>query len=237
MKSILRWMAIISILSVTGCSSQTPSTQSESMKINQEETDESEPVSSEKMVEINVGENIYSIDLIDFPILDHYLTSNSDSDAQLNHMSFKSVGAEVNPHLYLTEFACYEDNCSYMIIDFIQEKSTLLTDLSQFISLQFSPDQTNLALNFKKVTDRLQTHQLFVIDAATSEKLTLRPTEHADTPSPEASKYPIKDMSWQGNEHISVTLPMVDQFNIDTLRLWAKQNESYQTSTFTIQSQ
>src|SRR5699024_10777921 len=107
-----------------------------------------------------------TIDLTNIPILKEYLQWVDDPKMAVEKMNMIPIDFE-DKNIYLLEFSCQKDLCSYLLLDEgSKQQSYLLADMAKFVQSHSSPDDQIILLEFDR-KDKFSLHlsHLVVIDA------------------------------------------------------------------------
>ncbi|WP_176140700.1 hypothetical protein [Halobacillus salinus] len=157
---------------------------------------------NDDIAEVVIDQHNYDYSFSDYPILSRYLGNFNKPVQKLQSLSFTHV---INDQ-YIVTFACHQDDCSYLLIDFDQASSFLLSDLSVLTEYQLSPDQSFAAFLFERSTeDQTPTHHLSVLNLETLQPVELELQEEEQLiPRPNQFQYPIRSVTFDTNQIITV---------------------------------
>src|SRR5690625_92551 len=202
-------LLFVTLLSI-GCSQEDP------VMIKQE-TNETEPSHKPEFVEeknednethafieFSLPEEQVKLNLKMIPILNQYLQTVQDRDQTIKEMNLIPVHPDYDT-LYLLEFSCYDQSCSYILIDQSKDnRSHLIADLSQYIQIQFSPNMKKLFLQFNRVKDdTMSLGHIVVVDLQDWELL--KPVEQS--PPILHYEHALLEVDWEDDERIAVVVP------------------------------
>lgn len=220
MKTIL---IVASLILITACSHQPVIEKVDSKQnhpnsepalveqVNKEEVDE--------FIEFWLDEEKIMINLKMVPILDEYLSAINDRQKVIEEMNIERIPVADN-NIYLLEFSCENDRCSYIAFNQSQDKQAyLVADLAKSVGTFISPDQTKILFQFNRIkSPAISFDHLVVIDAETWEPITL----DSDTNDVSILNYswPFITIDWTDNETVTVTKPAIAQPTIKFIKDW-----------------
>ncbi|MYL48960.1 hypothetical protein GLV98_05660 [Halobacillus litoralis] len=203
MKKNVWWIGLFLLLLV-GCSSNADA--EDTLKINPLEGDD--PLLEEGRAEDNGNKMQLTLDgasypftTKDYPILSQYVHNFDQPEEQLRKLPF----SKIKENQYLVEFACHEQRCSHLMVDFEQKHSFLMSDLSRMVSSQVSPDQQYVAFLFEREYEEEAKHQLAVMNLDTLEPVPLEPGENHLLPKPNQYQYAIHSVTFMDEERLQIT--------------------------------
>lgn len=191
----------ILVFILIGCQSSHKTAQSADREDVQETTQtnsESKAADSALEHEVMINEKVYSLHFDDYPILSKYVHNFNDPFKKLQSLSFNPVHED----LYVLTFACHQNQCSTLLIDFKERSSFLLSDLSALIDQQLSIDGSIASFLFeRKGANESNVHQLMVIDLQSMQPvpLELKGDENL-IPRPNQYQYEIQSVTFTNNQ-------------------------------------
>lgn len=230
MRNFIRLAIFSVILLCIGCSNNEP-------VMTKLENQQSEPTENPELVEEN-GEENETNEFIDFflpeervsinlkmvPILEQYLYAVQDRERAVNNMNLFPIHTENNT-LYLLEFSCKNESCSYILIDQSKDNPAyLVADLANFIQFEFSPNMEKIFFKFNRKTDfPISLTHIIIIDLNTWTKLQPHPASSLNF------SRPILDVSWVDDENISLVLPLISELTQENIQEWDRLNNPTET--------
>ncbi|QTM99236.1 hypothetical protein ERJ70_07930 [Sediminibacillus dalangtanensis] len=204
-------------------------------KDTEEKDEDSEP--EEMLLEFTLPNEQVVIDLNQVTILKHYLSAVPDREAEIEDMSLTRVDIPDKDTIYLLEFTCREDSCSYLLLNQQEEGgSYLAADLAMFKSASISPENDLLLLLFNRKEPGLETDiskdKMVIVDLEQmSRQRTLM-----DSGEPFKNEYhwPVLSASWKNNQVISVTVPAISGTE-ESLETWYLSDQPTKTIELTIE--
>ncbi|CDQ19986.1 hypothetical protein [Halobacillus karajensis] len=162
----------------------------------------------EKKMQLTLENTTYSFVYKDYPILSQYVHNFDQPEEQLRRLPFSKIKKDQ----YRVEFACHEERCSHLMIDFNKKDSYLMSDLSRLVSTHVSPDQHFVAFIYQRDHDGEHRHQLIVMDLDTLEPVELEPNGDHLIPKPNQYQYAIHSVTFMDEEKLQITSddPMAD---------------------------
>lgn len=237
MKKLLSLSILFLALFSVGCVNSEP-------VIVKQETKNERPVHNPELVEEKNEENktntfieffspkeVVTVNLNMVPILKQYLQSVQDREQTVRRMNLIPIHDDYAT-LYLLEFSCYQESCSYILIDQNQDnRSHLIADLSQYIQMEFSPDMQKIFLQFNRPTD-------FSVSLGHAVVVNLQDWTILDLAETEVSilnySNPILEINWADNDSLSFIIPHFFELNEKNITNWNENNNPTQTVILSI---
>ncbi|MBH0228903.1 hypothetical protein [Halobacillus yeomjeoni] len=201
------FICIIMILVLTGCQNyqpiaeattteQEPSTEPIQEKEKQKESD------TIPELNLHINEKTYTITQKSYPILYRYVSGFENPEKQLNALNYSPLLEDQ----YLIEFACQNNTCSHIVLDFHLETSFLLNDLSVLKSFDWSTDKRFISFLFERSNnDGVKKHHLAIMDLYTLEPASLELVEDEPLiPLPNQYQYEIKSVKFIDGNQIQI---------------------------------
>ncbi|WP_085507795.1 hypothetical protein [Thalassobacillus devorans] len=240
MKPVFMFLLVGIVLVIGGCSSES-SKATEDMEVVKENVTtkaKDDKQKEEKLphkYQIQLGENTFTIDLKKHSILNNYVSTSKDPQAKLETMKFIPVTMNEHANKALIEFACYENRCSYILIDFSKETSMLLADLAKLEQVQVSHD-SQMAIKFGRTNQEgVTTHHVEVVDLSNLEEKTLTINEeNLPEVTYQGYQYPIENMGWTSAGELTIDIPRVEDYASYNLENWKSKGAPTTTITLTI---
>ncbi|MBP2077941.1 hypothetical protein [Oceanobacillus polygoni] len=240
---MMKWIPLFILLLLTGCSGSTPAiiekvdtvpdeTEKDPVLIEQQEEEE-----SEDFIEFSLEDEQILISLKMVPILNEYLNGVNNRKQAIYEMHLERISSEVHD-IYLLEFSCVQDLCSYLIFHPTNEKlAYLVADIAKFSNFILSPDESKIVLHFSRfhsTDNNLDT--IVVVDLANWKLLSLNNETSNDTIL--NYKWPFIYIEWVDNESITIVTPDIMEPTIELLTEWQQTNDSPTANTvFSIYSE
>ncbi|MFD1849221.1 hypothetical protein [Oceanobacillus bengalensis] len=167
--------------------------------IEEEVEDEQEII---EYIDFSVDDQLVRVNLDGIPILNNYLIGIIDKETAVEGMNLEEIEGQ---SIYLLEFSCQNDLCSYLIINQNEEdQSYLLTDLARYETTHFSPDGSKLAIQFSRPSSHdYPLHHIITINTETWELLDLQ--NETESESILQYTWPYISVEWIDDTSISVT--------------------------------
>lgn len=220
MKKIM--ISIICLLFTVACQHDEPVIikKDEQMDAYEEEMNEdNSEESNEQFFEISLpGENVQlNVEMI--PILEEYLNLVNDKAKAIQQMNLIPLHATERT-IYLLEFACQNNLCSYLIIDEDETHSSLLiADLAKYDYGLFSPDESLLAIKFDRDDSfSLPLGHLVVMDLEQWNTIPL--TNGSDETNSLHFQTPILSVTWIDDTTISMQIPTIAELTEENISTW-----------------
>ncbi|SDL80034.1 hypothetical protein [Sediminibacillus halophilus] len=205
----------------------------------EKETEEKDEDSGqeEMLLEFTLPNEQVVIDLNQVTILKHYLSAVADRDAEIEDMALTRVDIPDKDTIYLLEFSCREDSCSYLLLNQQEEGgSYLAADLAMFKSASISPENDLLLLLFNRkdtgLKPEISKDKMVIIDLEQmSRQRTLM-----DNGEPFKNEYhwPILSASWKNNQVLTVTVPAISDTE-ESLKTWYQSDQPTKTIELTVE--
>ncbi|WP_226034547.1 hypothetical protein [Aquibacillus saliphilus] len=175
------------------------------------------------VLEFNLPNEQVTINLDGIEILNEYLTGASNRQEQIDKMILTPVKLPEYDTLYLLQFSCYNDNCSYLLLDQKDEgRSFLLADLSKILKFAISDDNNKLLMVFRRINEEgnliLQKDNLLVIDLDSWETLSV--STNSQEKFANNYKVPIMDANWNQDHSITISTPRLKTPTEENLIKW-----------------
>ncbi|WP_106497811.1 hypothetical protein [Lentibacillus sp. Marseille-P4043] len=169
------------------------------------------------------------------PILNSYLEATADREKAIKNMNMLQIQAE-NSEMYLLEFSCHNDFCSYLLLDQSKDNQAILVaDLAKSIQSKLSPDKSKLFLQFNRATKLpLPLTDIVVIDLEQWKPLQL--TNKTDDRQVLDYNWPIITAEWMDNQKIRASLPDIAEPVSDIIQEWQQSGKKTTTIELDISS-
>lgn len=222
----LKGLLVSFIIFVAGCNSNAEAEgPTEVIPVEKEEIEikaEDQTSEDEKKIQLTIAEDTYPFFYQDFPILSQYVHNFDRPEEKLRQLPF----TKIKDDRYLVEFACHENRCSHLMIDFKEKHSFLMSDLSTLIKSEVSPDQQFIAFLFERTQGDTKKHQLIVMDLNHLAPVELAAGEDHLLPKPNQYQYTIQSVTFMDEEKLKIISedPMANSENKETISsLWIYQ--------------
>lgn len=153
------------------------------------------------------------------PILSEYLKGVSNRKQAINKMHLQRISAESHA-IYLLEFSCVKDSCSYLLFYPTNEKlAYLVADIVKFNDFIFSPDESKVVLHFNRfhsIESNLDT--VVAVDLESWKLLSLNNETGNDTIL--NYRWPFLSIEWLDNENITIATPDIIEPTLELLTAW-----------------
>lgn len=222
----LKWLLVLFCIFVVGCNSNAEAEEPTEVNPIEEEgiaiKAEGQTSEEEKKLQLTIEEESYPFLYKDFPILSQYVHNFDRPEEQLRQLPF----TKIKDDRYLVEFACHENRCSHLMIDFKEKDSFLMSDLSTLISSEVSPNHQFIAFLFERTQGEAERHQLIVMDLDSLAPVELEAGEDHLLAKPNQYQYAIQSVTFMDEEKLKITSenPMATGENKETVSsLWIYQ--------------
>lgn len=212
-RDLCRVFLILILFFLVSCSNSEPAI----VKVNtppEEVTDEPELIEElvndeevDEFIEFKLNDEILRVNLKQIPILSAYLHAAEDRQSIIEQMGIQQMVNKEENSIYLLEFACLEDQCSYLLLDESSENTGLLVaDLANFEQATVSPEQSKLLLKFTRESNyEYPLSNAVVVDLENWEVLPLE--NETITNNLFDFQWPILSVNWIDDETISISIP------------------------------
>ncbi|QDP40014.1 hypothetical protein [Radiobacillus deserti] len=221
-------VCVLFLLILSACSNSDQEVAITKKSVKTDETVQEDPVledtsmdsEEEKMVlEFTLPNEQIIINLEHVPILSQFLRGVNDQKAVIRDMELIKLEVSKQPY-YLLEFACYQERCSYLLLDQSGNgQSFLLTDLARYKQMAPSPDNTKMLFLFERKKTKNQTtlftHQVQIFDIEEWKPVKVETEEYSLDYS-----LPILNASWENDEQIELSIADVSSLESPTLEYW-----------------
>ncbi|WP_404452413.1 hypothetical protein LG329_18820 [Virgibacillus necropolis] len=187
----------------------------------------------DEMIEFILPNEKVMINLEMVPILNAYLSAAHDPIRAVESMHLTPIHYD-NSQLYLLEFSCVNETCSYLLLDKSDgNQAYLVADLALSKEIKLSPDNSKIFLQFNR--DNLMAlplSNMIVIDIEEWELLPL--TNITNEMDILDYQWPILAAEWIDNQSISVKIPDIVEPSSSLLSKWNEVKEATQEIILTI---
>ncbi|KHE67556.1 hypothetical protein [Halobacillus sp. BBL2006] len=194
---------ILSIM-VIGCqaSAETREQTNKHAQTTVEETSSEESADlNEIEIPLQLSDHTYTFHSQKFPILSSYIENFENPAEKLHSLSFTPIGNDQ----FLAEFACHDDACSYLLLDFQRQTSFLLNDLSTLAKIQHSDDRAYIAFLFERSIEGQKKHHLTVMDLSAMEPVSIELKDGQKLiPKPDHYQYSIQSVTFMEDKQIQI---------------------------------
>ncbi|MFC4024274.1 hypothetical protein ACFOUV_10765 [Oceanobacillus longus] len=233
---IKKLILISALLLITGCSN------SSSKVIEKLDTNLNEPNQQptlfeqrkeekvEQFIEFPLEDEQVLINLEMVPILREYLNGVKSRTDSISEMKLEKLPLD-NHQIYLLEFSCFHDACSYLIFNQTGENPAyLVADLAKSTNLLISPDQSKVALQFSRLNGQnMQLNNLVVIDLTNWQVLSLE-NETSDANILNYT-WPYVTVEWIDEQKLTISTPDVLEPTYQHLSEWYGTNTKIRFDT------
>lgn len=181
-----------------------------------------------QLIEFSLPYEKVVINLKNIPILQEYFQLIDDREKAVEEMNL--VPIQLGKTIYLLEFSCHKNLCSYIIID--QSKTNqayLVADLAKYVYTSVSPDQTTMILKFHRKTSLpIPLAHIVAVDLTNWEIVPI--TTSTDGQNIPSYKWPISSITWIDETTISALVPILTETTEEHIIEW-KNSGSQTTET------
>ncbi|MBT2216229.1 hypothetical protein KK120_10380 [Virgibacillus dakarensis] len=169
-----------------------------------------------EFIEFALPEEKVMVNLKMVPILNSYLEASANRAEAIKNMTILPIQAG-NTNLYLLEFSCSNDLCSYILLDQSKDNPALLVaDLARTVQSKLSPDNSKILLQFNREASLpIPLTNLVVVDLVEWEQISL-----TNDLQVLAFHWPIITAEWTDDQTITVSLPDVTEPVNKLLQQW-----------------
>lgn len=193
----------------------------------EEEIDDAEQV--DEFIEFPLQDEQITVNLEMVPILSEYLSAIPDRKKEIEEMTIDRLHAK-DESIYLLEFSCHNELCSYLLFSQEKEKQAyLLADLAKTSNIITSPDNTKLLFQFNREGSLpLSLANIVVIDIENWKTVSL--SNYTNEANILDYTWPLLQAEWIDNETISVEKPSVIEPTDELIDEWLKTEEASTTN-------
>src|SRR5690625_4561057 len=187
-----------------------------------------------KFIEFSLPYEQVVINLKKVPILNEYLHSIKNKQKHIENMNLIPINLRENT-VYLLEFACQNQLCSYLIFDQSKDKQAyLVADMAKHISTSFAPNKDTMILKFNRKTPLpLPLTNLVAIDLQQWKILTLK-TER-DGKKFLNFHWPITSLTWIDEQTLAGHIPIMTELTEENINEWRKSGSQTKDMIFYIE--
>lgn len=193
--------------------------------------EETEKETVKEFIDFPLPDEQIRIKLDMVPILREYLQSAKNMQKEIENMKLTPIYVDQDT-LYLLEFSCQMDLCSYLLLD--QSKGNqafLMADLAKFVKTEQSPDYSKIFMQFdRKTASSLPLSNLAVIDLENWQPVTLENTMN-DSIMLDYT-WPILEAEWADNQTVSISIPNIMEAEKDLLKGWQQSGKNETKNVF-----
>lgn len=138
-------MLILLFIILVGCEENEPAITKIEEPPAEESTIEEVPevtfTEEDKILEFLINDSVISIDANKIGILNAYLNTVKNTSIAIENMELNQISLNDQNEIYVLEFSCFENKCSYLLLNQeVNHESYLLDDLTKLNSFIVSPD-------------------------------------------------------------------------------------------------
>ncbi|GGA87694.1 hypothetical protein [Ornithinibacillus halotolerans] len=161
----------------------------------------------DEFIEFSLEDELLRVNLKQIPILDAFLQGSENRQEIIEEMNLERILNREDNDVYLLEFSCNNDQCSYLLLSQNTDNTGhLVADLATFANFSISPDESKLLLRFTRNSkEQYPLSNIIVIDIDKWTILTL----HNETITNNIFDFnwPIISASWIDEETITISVP------------------------------
>ncbi|GAA0613754.1 hypothetical protein GCM10009001_33740 [Virgibacillus siamensis] len=218
---------LIGLLLLTACSEEPVIVKKEEPPKNADQDPEiveqqsSDNKAADKFIEFALPDEQVMINLEMVPILNVFLKTVVNKDKAIADMDLTRINAD-SKNLYLLEFSCHNELCSYLLLDQSQKNQAyLVADMAQSMQIQLSPDDSKIMLHF----NREQSLPVPLSDITVINLDEWKPVKLKNITTEEkllGFSWPLISSFWVDNNTIEVLKPNVSNVTKSTMMQWQK---------------
>lgn len=190
----------------------------------EEQNDDDDEV--DQFIEFTLPSEEVMINLEMVPILNTYLQATKNHRQAIEEMNMLRINV-TDKSLYLLEFSCHDDLCSYLLLDQTKDNQAyLVADMAKSIQTKISPDNTKILMHFnRELKSPVPFSNIIVIDL---EEWVLVPLEKKMNDEEEILNYkwPIITAEWADNNTISVKQPDITEPTPKSIEEWQESEKA-----------
>lgn len=206
----------------------------QSSKENPELIEQSNEDEVDEMIEFVLPDEKVMINLEMVPILNSYLKAAQDRGKVVESMQLTPIEYTTNSQLYLLEFSCVNDACSYLLLNKNEgNQAYLVADLAESKEIKMSSDHSKILLQFNRNDSMpMQLSDITVIDITNWELLQFENSTNEITVFD--YRWPVLSADWIDNKNILLTIPAIDEPSSSLLSEWKKTSRPTQEIKLTL---
>lgn len=176
---------------------------------------------TDKFVEFALPDEQVMINLEMVPILNVFLQTAVNKDKAIEKMDLSRINTK-NEDLYLLEFSCHKNLCSYLLLDQSQKNQAfLVADMAKSLQIQLSPDNSKILLQFnRKQSLPVPLSDIVVVDLTEWKLLELKNGDVEENLLD--YNWPLISSYWLDNKTIEVFKPDISKPTKADIAKWQK---------------
>lgn len=174
----------------------------------------------DQIIEFILPEEKVMINLEMVPILEAYLKAAQNRNSIVKSMKLSPIDYGGDSQLYLLEFSCVNQSCSYLLLDKTDgNQAFLVADLAKIKEIKLSPDNSKVFLQFTRENSTTFPYgDIVVIDIVNWKLLSL--TNNTNDLKVLDYQTSILEATWNDNESIAVTITATEKTAQAQLSEW-----------------
>lgn len=186
-----------------------------------------------EFIEFTLEDEVITVNIQAIPILQNYLSVAPDKDHVLEKMNLIPVQNENDYTLYILEFSCENNQCSYLLLDGDKKhKAYLVTDIAKLVQYQVSPKDEYVFFEFDRLTEfTIPVSHLVVFHIEEWNEVNLQSTY---TQNILHYTFPFEVNGWINDDTISISKPLIKQLTSQNLIQWRQLGEPTTDVTLTV---
>ncbi|WP_440895157.1 hypothetical protein ACS127_11340 [Amphibacillus sp. Q70] len=227
MKKRLFSLIFVILSLLVACSKQQPiiiqedinAKDEEAITLVEEEHDEDQE--PQQFLEFTLSNQQVTLNIDQIPVLSNYLKQHTDSNKAIQEMQLIQIMQDEYDSLFLLSFACQKESCSYLLLDTESEQSHLLADQAKMVSIDPSPDLSNILFIFERsLPDKpWDINKLVVYNIEDWVEVTLT-EDNNHLISLYTFRWPILNANWLNDDEIKIQLPDINKATNPALEEW-----------------
>ncbi|WP_188454578.1 hypothetical protein [Virgibacillus oceani] len=188
----------------------------------------------DQFIEFALPDEKVMINLEMVPILNEYLYAMKDQEIAIEQMKMLKIDA-IERDIYLLEFSCQKELCSYLLLDQSKENQAfLVADLAKAIQTKLSPDHSKILLQFNRETFLpVPLSDLVVIDLKNWQPVSL--VNETNESKLLHFSWPIVTAEWLDDHTLTARIPTVTEPSANLLKNWQETGSKTTSIQFSIQ--
>ncbi|MFD1039043.1 hypothetical protein ACFQ3N_11680 [Virgibacillus byunsanensis] len=236
---VKRILLVCVFLLITACSESEPTVvkkETDPKNPNQEPelVEETKEDKTEEYIEFTLPDEQVMVHLEMVPILYEYIHATKNRQQAIEEMNMHRINVE-ETDLYLLEFSCHDELCSYLLLDQSKDNQAyLIADLAKLIQTKISSDSAKVLFQFNRTDTSLPLPltDLVVVNLNQWEPVALI-NETNETVTLDYT-WPIITVEWINDTTINALKPDIEEPTSELITQWQDNGKPNTTISFTI---
>lgn len=188
----------------------------------------------DSFIEFALKDEKVMINLEMVPILKEYLQASKNRQRTTKDMKLHPIKL-ADKTLYVLEFSCQDELCSYLLLDHSEENQAyLVADLAKSVQTLVSPDKSKILFHYNRVLKLpLPLSHVIVFDLKKWEPVTL--INDKSNHNLLYYNWPILTVEWLDENTITAYIPDISKPTTENIKRWHKNGKPEKKVSFTIE--